>query len=124
MSIGPGRAGASARRSPLRGLALVALVTITICLVSCGGGAPAPPQGPDPFFPLDLAGFVEVRDCRPSVDHFPNIRVYIDSAAATAYVDSIYPFVVGTVCVKVIYNNDTCSQIASYDVMRKGTPGT
>lgn len=126
MTTGRGRASGQRRATPLGSAvaALLAALAIVAGLTSCGGDDDPGPQPPERFFPLDLAGFTEVRNCRPSVEHFPNVRVLIDSAAATAYVDSIYPFVEGTVCVKIVYNDDFCAQILEYNVMRKGPPGT
>ena len=106
--------------------ALLACGAAAVVLVSCGGDdGPGPPPGPERFFPLDFSStYIEVRDCRPSVDHFPNVRVYVDPVAATAYVDSVNPLPVGTVCVKPMYSDGGCTTVIRYESMKKGPPGT
>jgi len=105
---------------------LLASAAVAIAIVSCGGGGgPGPAPGPERFFPLDFAStYVEVRDCRPSVDHFPNVRVYVNPTSVTAYVDSVNPLPEGTVCVKPMYDDASCTVLIRYEAMRKGPPGT
>ncbi len=107
-------------------LALLAFAALAAAAVSCGGDdRPGQPPGPEPFFPLDFANtYVETRDCRLSADHFPNVRVYVNPSSATAYVDSVNPLPEGTVCVKPMYNDDSCTVVIRYEAMRKGPPGT
>jgi hypothetical protein len=114
------------RRTRGAALALVAGAVLGGALSSCGGDdGPGPAPGPEPFFPPDFAStFVEVRDCRQSVDHFPNVRVYVNPSSAAAYADSTNPLPEGTVCVKPMYGDDSCTVAIRYETMRKGPPGT
>jgi hypothetical protein len=127
------RAGARAiaRAAAALGAAALAIaVALAPALSGCGGDDnPMPPAPPDPFFPADfLATYTQVRGCRLGVDHDLHfIQVYINPEAAEAYTDSIYPFAVGTVCVKPEYSMEDqgCGeQPIGYSAMRKGAPGT
>lgn len=85
-----------------------------------------PPPAATPYFPSDyLATYSLVRDCRFSVEHDGFfIAVHCNPSAAPAYQSGVYPFVEGTVIVKTLYNNDDCTGVAGYAVMKKGAPGS
>ncbi len=76
------------------------------------------------FFPVDfLDTYQLVRDCRFSVSHPLQISVYVNPEAADAYLQGIYPFEEGTVCVKTVSIDFDCRQIREYVTMLKGPPG-
>jgi sugar lactone lactonase YvrE len=86
------------------------------------------PEGPDPILPADYsASFVEVRNCRFSLEHGGvYIRVLASTPEAAAeYQNNASPLPVGTVIVKEEYADDHCdsSELLRWRVMRKEAPG-
>ena len=97
-------------------------------MISCGKDSAGPEQkeSQDPFFAANfIQTFTQVRDCRFSSTHDGhNVRVFINSEAAAAYLNGTYPFALGDVIVKILYNVPDCNDIAGYVSMRKGLAGT
>ena len=92
--------------------------------------AGCPPTGVgdgEPIFPANYRStFIEVRDCRFSVEHAATIRVWVNSIGADAYLADENPLPVGTVVVKEEFEGGDCSndaELTSWSVMRKETAG-
>jgi DNA-binding beta-propeller fold protein YncE len=85
------------------------------------------PEGPEPILPADYrASFVEVRDCRFSLEHGGvYIRVLTNPESAQAYQDNASTLPVGTVVVKEEFGDARCSdsELLRWRVMRKEAPG-
>jgi sugar lactone lactonase YvrE len=85
------------------------------------------PEGPDPILPSDYsASYVEVRDCRYSLEHGGvYIRILASPEAATGYQENASALPEGTVIVKEEYPDDTCtpSELLRWRVMRKEPAG-
>ncbi len=85
------------------------------------------PEGPEPILPADYqASYVEVRDCRFSLEHGGvYMRVLASPEAAAAYQANANPLAVGTVVVKEEYSDDQCeaSELLRWRAMRKEAPG-
>ena len=85
------------------------------------------PEGPASILPSDyLATYVEVRDCRFSLEHGGvYIRVLTNPEAAQQYQDEVESLPVGTVVVKEEFSDAACEQdeIVRYRAMRKEAPG-
>jgi hypothetical protein len=94
---------------------------------ACGGQPPAPPPAPPSLLPADYpAGFVEVRDCRLSVEHgLVKIVIRTDAATAPIYQNGPYPFAAGTLVVKEEFAGDGqgCDQRVGTTLMRKEAAG-
>lgn len=68
--------------------------------------------------------FVEARSCRVSIDHdLKYVTVKVRPELLATYNQGPYPFPQGAVVVKEQYLDATCSQLASYTVMRKESAG-
>jgi hypothetical protein len=109
-------------------LVLAGLTACAVALGACGGSEPHDPQPPPPsLLPADYPlRFVEVRDCRRSVEHgLVNILIRTDSVMAPIYESGPYPFPVGTLVVKEEYAgaNQGCTQRVGTTLMRKEAPG-
>lgn len=80
-----------------------------------------------PIFPADYrATFVEVRDCRPSIEHGGvMIRVLADPASAQAYLEEQNPLPVGSIVIKEEFDGVACddADLERWRVMRKEEPG-
>ena len=85
------------------------------------------PEGPEPIFPADYAqSYVEVRDCRYSLEHGGiHIRVLTDPASAEAYEADASQLPVGSVVIKEEYSDAECkpSELIRWRAMRKEAPG-
>jgi hypothetical protein len=85
----------------------VVLLVLAACGGDDGGGEP-------PVFPKTWASeYTEVRNCRFSLDHdLRRIRVLASADAVTAYQGRAAPFPVGSVVLKVEYDEDdmTCAK--------------
>jgi hypothetical protein len=82
----------------------------------------------EPIFPADYRDtFVEVRDCRNSVEHGSvSIRVLVNPESAAAYQRNENPLPVGTIVVKEEFDAPDCSNDADlvrWRPMRKEAPG-
>jgi sugar lactone lactonase YvrE len=84
-------------------------------------------EGPESLLPADyLASYVEVRDCRFSLEHGGiTIRVLASPGAAEAYQDEAETLPVGSIIVKEEYSDSDCSpsSLLRWRVMRKEAPG-
>jgi hypothetical protein len=88
--------------------------------VGCGDGGPEPARG----LPADYERYVEVRDCRNSVDHgLTFIRVLVRDDLVRMYEAGPAPFPEGTVVVKAQYQDSRCQQLTGYTTVRKQAPG-
>jgi hypothetical protein len=80
-----------------------------------------------PIFPSDYrASFVEVRDCRLSIEHGGvNIRVLASPDSARPYLDAANPLPIGSVLVKEEFDGPGCDDrdFVRWRVMRKEAPG-
>jgi hypothetical protein len=85
------------------------------------------PEGPEPIFPADYAqSYVEVRDCRYSLEHGGiYIRVLADPASAEAYQADAPQLPVGSVVIKEEYSGEGCAsnELVRWRAMRKEAPG-
>ncbi|HEY0251574.1 MAG TPA: cytochrome P460 family protein [Kofleriaceae bacterium] len=91
---------------------------LLIALVACGS------SNGTPDFPADYATtYMEVRDCRPSIDHDgENVRVMASPTALAPYTNRTDPFPDGAIIVKEQYarTDSTCSgAIQDYSVMMR-----
>ncbi|MEO8604665.1 MAG: cytochrome P460 family protein [bacterium] len=82
----------------------------------------------EPIFPADYRDtFIEVRDCRQSIEHgFVAIRVLANPIAAGPYLRLENPLPVGSIIVKEEYDAQDCSNDADlvrWRPMRKEAPG-
>ncbi len=112
-----------------RRLLLVALGAAPfIFLLSIGACLPAPPNGGgEPIFPADYRStFVEVRDCRLSIEHASTVRIWVNDVGADAYLAEESTLPEGTVVVKEEFAGADCSNDADlliWSVMRKEPAG-
>jgi hypothetical protein len=125
--IRPRERSARCARAGLVLAAAVGLLGLWACSEEDGGQAP-PPQV-DPYFPADYLGsYVEVRDCRNTLEHADNgainVRVYASPTCAAQYQNGVYPLPEGAILVKPMWGNTGCTDLVGYVVMRKGPPGT
>ncbi|MBI4584508.1 MAG: cytochrome P460 family protein [Planctomycetes bacterium] len=85
------------------------------------------PEGPEPILPADYrSSYVEVRNCRFSLEHGGvYIRVLASPEAALKYLENANPLPVGSVIVKEEYSDDHCeaSELLRWRVMGKESPG-
>jgi hypothetical protein len=88
-------------------------------------GCPVP--APTPVFPADYRdSYVEVRDCRFSIEHGGvSIRVLANDIGAAAYLANANPLPVGSIVVKEEFFGPDCddADLARWRVMRKESPG-
>jgi hypothetical protein len=80
---------------------------------------------PTSLMPADYRQrFVEVRDCRNSIDHDLNhILIRTDRDTAPLYRTGPFPLPVGTLVVKEEYGDAICAELTGYTLMRKEAPG-
>ena len=87
----------------------------------------AAPGDAELIFPANYrTTFVEVRDCRNSIEHGATIRVWVNEVGANAYQADQDPLPVGTVVVKEEFGGDDCSNdddLMFWSVMRKEPAG-
>lgn len=76
--------------------------------------------------PADYATrFVQVRDCRNSIDHDLNrILIKADPAVAPIYLDGPFPFPAGALIVKEEFSDPGCTARVGYTLMQKDPAGT
>ncbi|GIW41420.1 MAG: hypothetical protein KatS3mg076_1997 [Candidatus Binatia bacterium] len=82
---------------------------------------------PEPVFPEDYRStFVEVRDCRFSIEHGGvSVRVLANPIAVQAYLNETSPLPVGSVVVKEEFAGPDCTDenLVGWRAMRKEAPG-
>lgn len=99
-------------RAPEASTAVVLVAAVvTAAALACSGGSE--PSGPEPLFPADYASsYVEVRDCRLSIEHdLTPIRVLADPQAALVYQSRQGDFAPGAIVLKEEFDasDTTCS---------------
>jgi hypothetical protein len=103
------------------------LLALLGLLIGCGGEGEGPPaEPPVSLLPADYpARFVEVRDCRRSVEHgLINILIMTESVAAQSYLNGPFPLPVGTLVVKQEYAlGEGCTERVGTTLMRKEPAG-
>jgi hypothetical protein len=107
----------SGMRSGFFRVPLVALIAATAC-------AQVDNPNPEQVLPVDyLTSFVQVRGCRPSIDHMLSIVVRTRADLAGVYDEGPYPFPEGALLVKEQYRDGGCMDLAEYAVMKKRESG-
>ena len=95
---------------------------------SDGGGGDGGDDGVETeLFPADYAdSYVEVRDCRMSIEHSKQVRILADPAAMAAYDGREEEFPEGAVVLKeeYEYGDDCTSEILQWTVMVRAATGT
>jgi len=101
--------------------ARVVLVALVAWLGVGGLSACDSDEGPSPLFPADFeASWVEVRDCRLSIEHDGRtIQVFANPLSAQAYVDGAYPLPDGAILVKKEHEDGFCEELDRFTVMEK-----
>lgn len=109
------------------------IAAVNVALAGCPVVTPTavptatPTGGVDPIFPADYRDtFIEVRDCRLSVEHGGvNIRVLANAIAAEPYLRNQDPLPVGSIVVKEEYDGSACNarDLSRWRAMRKEEPG-
>jgi hypothetical protein len=104
----------------------VIAAAVGLLALACGSD-PAPSPSPDlgpSLLPADYGQrFTQVRACRSSIEHFPNILVKTDPALVARYNDGPFPFAVGDLIVKEEFSDHGCTALTGYTLMRKEAPG-
>lgn len=113
-------------RSGIAAALLGILASAGFLAAGCGDDDDPVQPAVQPFFPRTvLADYVEVRDCRNSIDHAGQVRVYANPGAATDYVEGNYPLAEGSVIVKPRWIGLDCEGPPNgYVAMRKVAAGT
>ena len=107
---------------------------VNVALAGCPIETPTPVPtatptgGVDPIFPADYRDtFIEVRDCRFSVEHGGvSIRVLANRLAAEPYLRDENPLPMGSIVVKEEYEGSDCrnaADLSRWRAMRKEAPG-
>lgn len=109
------------------------VAAVNAALTGCPAATPTalptatPTTGVAPILPADYRDeFVEVRDCRLSVEHqFRSIRVLANRIAADAYLRDANPLPLGSIVVKEEYDGGDCTDadLIEWTAMRKEPPG-
>ncbi len=93
------------------------LVLVPALLAGC---AQVDSVNPELVLPTDYrTHFVQVRGCRPSLDHMMSIIVRTPPNLALVYDDGPYPFPAGSLVVAEQYDDGLCTSLTEYEVMRK-----
>jgi len=98
------------------------LVAAASAVIAC---AEVDPPEPEPVLPADYqTTFVEVRNCRSSIEH-NSVFVVVRTAPAAApiYQGGPFPFPAGTVVVQEEYADARCMQRTRWTVMKKEGEG-
>jgi hypothetical protein len=87
--------------------------------------AAEPPPSIEAVWPSDYAAsYTEVRPCRRSIDHdLGYVTIHADAAAAEPYVKRDKPFPVGATVLKVEYEDEACTTLRGFTVMKREAPG-
>jgi hypothetical protein len=103
-----------------------ALAAFVLGLVAAGGCAQVDSPTPEKVLPADYKmTFVQVRDCRSSVEHdLAYVVVRARPEVVSVYNSGPYPFAAGTLLVKEQYADARCAQLSGYTVMRKEAGGS
>jgi hypothetical protein len=110
------------------------IAAVNVALTGCPVETPTPvptatptSNGIEPIFPADYRdSFIEVRDCRLSIEHGGvNIRVLANAVAAEPYLRNANPLPVGSIVVKEEYDGAGCNDrdLTRWRAMRKEEPG-
>lgn len=109
------------------------VAAVSAALSGCPSATPTavptatPTGGVEPILPADYAAeFVEVRDCRLSIEHqFRSIRVLANRIAADGYLRDANPLPLGSIVVKEEYDGGDCvpDDLIEWTAMRKEPPG-
>jgi hypothetical protein len=109
------------------------IAAVNVALAGCPAETPTavptatPTGGIDPIFPADYReGYIEVRDCRLSIEHGGvNIRVLANAIAAEPYLRDQNPLPVGSIVIKEEFEGTDCrdADLVRWRVMRKEEPG-
>jgi hypothetical protein len=66
-------------------------------------------------------GFVEVRACRPSAEHFPQMRILVPVGVRADYEGGVLP--PGSTVVKEEFDDARCARLAGFTLMHKQASG-
>ncbi len=103
-------------------LTMLALMGVSMGM-DCNGNM----NGEEPIFPANYRDTYQlVRDCRNSIEHANQIRVWINDVGAAGYLADEDPLPVGTIVVKEEFaagNCDDDNDLVFWSVMRKEQPG-
>jgi hypothetical protein len=104
---------------------LPALVLAAAALALACDPSPPPESGAPSMLPEDyLQRFVEVRDCRPSIDHdLQRIVIKTETGAATRYNAGPFPLDTGTLIIKEEFSDPECKLLSGWTLMRKEPAG-
>jgi len=93
---------------------------LLLCVL-CTCSSPTEPDGEPLLFPSNFATmFQTVRDCRQSNAHDMHfISVAANVKAESLYREGRYPLPVGSILVKTLYDDPTCTAPVGYVAMRK-----
>ncbi len=104
-----------------------ALTTLLLVFVSLGMDCEGGMNGDDPIFPANYRDTYQlVRDCRNSIEHANQIRVWVNNIGEAAYLNDENPLPVGTIVVKEEFAAGTCdddNDLEFWSVMRKEAAG-
>jgi hypothetical protein len=106
-------------------LLTLALGALVAGVSACPGSEPEPPPplGPS-LLPADYKQrFVEVRNCRSSVEHLPYIVIKTEPAVVAGYNQGPYPLPIGTLVVKEEFSDRACQSLTGWTLMLKQGPG-
>lgn len=109
----------------MNGAMTVRWATLLLLALAIGGCEPDPePETAPSLLPADYAqGFVQVRDCRPSTEHLPNILVKTAPSLVAVFDSGPFPFAVGSLIVKEEFSDRDCKALTGYTLMRKEAAG-
>jgi hypothetical protein len=93
-------------------------------VLAVAGCAQVDSPNPEVVLPVDYrTSFVEVRGCRPSLDHMTAIVVRTPPDLSEVYDRGPFPFPTGALLVKEQYRDPQCMDLAEYNVMKKREEG-
>jgi hypothetical protein len=95
-----------------------------VVVALAAGCAQVDSPNPEVVLPVDYrTTFVEVRGCRPSLDHMTAIVVRAPPDLTEVYDHGPYPFRTGALLVNEQYRDLQCMDLAEYNVMKKREDG-
>lgn len=97
-------------------------------LVAIGAAcSPAPETEPliEPLWPAGFAtSYKPVRPCRRSIDHdLGYVTIHADPTSTQAYETRDKPFPLGSIVLKVEYDDENCTTLRGFTVMKREAPG-
>lgn len=104
----------------------LAALGVALSVGSCGPGES--PPAVTALVPTRYDQFVEVRGCRPTIEHLAgmtsgapttHVRVLSSPESASAYQANAMTLPAGTVVIKEEFNDDSCATVTAWTVMRK-----